>query len=60
VKDASDDSVLEEFPLDRDAAREAVDYGLAHGFDTCLYIGEHYVGDLHMLRYAELFDALMQ
>ena len=24
------------------------------------YIGEHYVGDLHMLRYAELFDALMQ
>jgi trehalose synthase len=24
------------------------------------YIGEHYVGDLHLLRYAELFDALMQ
>jgi len=25
-----------------------------------VYIGEHYVGDLHLLRYAELFDALMQ
>ena len=24
------------------------------------YIGEHYVGDLHMLGYADLFDALMQ
>jgi trehalose synthase len=24
-----------------------------------LYIGEHYVGDLHLLRYAELFSALM-
>ena len=23
------------------------------------YIGEHYVGDLHLLRYAELFDALI-
>ena len=43
VKDASDDSVLEEFPLEARAAREAVDYGLTHGYDTCLYIGEHYV-----------------
>lgn len=43
VKDASDDSVLEEFPLDDHAARDAVDYGLAHCYDTCLYIGEHYV-----------------
>jgi len=24
------------------------------------YVGEHYVGDLHLLRYAELFDALMR
>lgn len=50
VKDASDDSVLEEFPLDPDAAKEAVDYGLDHGYDTCLYIGEHYVATADVVR----------
>ncbi|MFI5389565.1 MAG: HAD hydrolase family protein [Candidatus Eremiobacterales bacterium] len=49
-KDASDDSVLEEFPLDRVAAREAVDYGLDHGYDICLYIGEHYVATADIVR----------
>jgi len=50
VKDASDDSVLEEFPLSPEAAREAVDYGLGHGYDTCLYIGEYYVATSDIVR----------
>jgi trehalose synthase len=31
----------------------------AMGKNAHAYIGEHYVGDLHLLRYADLFDALM-
>jgi len=43
VKDASDDSVLESFPLAPAAARAAVVYGIEHAYDTCLYIDEFYV-----------------
>jgi len=45
VKDATDDRVLESFPLTRSAAAAAVDYGVQNGFEQCLYIGEHYVAD---------------
>ncbi|MBC5825409.1 MAG: HAD family phosphatase [Candidatus Eremiobacteraeota bacterium] len=44
VKDATDDHVLESFPLTRAAATAAVEYGMANGFEQCLYIGEHYIG----------------
>jgi hypothetical protein len=45
IKDASDDRVLDEFPLPAHAALEAVEYGLRHGFDICLFAGESYVGN---------------
>jgi trehalose synthase len=32
----------------------------AMGKAAQVHVGEHYVGDLHLLRYADLFDALMQ
>ena len=35
------------------------DEAAAMGKAAQAYIGEHYVGDLHLLRYADLFDALM-
>jgi Cof subfamily protein (haloacid dehalogenase superfamily) len=44
VKDASDDRVLEEFPLPARAAQEAVDYGVTRNHEMCLFIGECYVG----------------
>lgn len=50
VKDASDDRVLEEFPLRRESARDAVAYGMANGFDMCLFIGECYVGGAEVIR----------
>lgn len=57
VKDASDDRVLEEFPLTRKAATEAVEYGMSHGYETCLYIDEWYVGDAKTLRkYGEGYE----
>ncbi|HKW44306.1 MAG TPA: HAD hydrolase family protein, partial [Candidatus Eremiobacteraceae bacterium] len=45
VKDASDDRLVEEFPLPPQAALEAVDYGYAHDFDMCIFAGESYVGN---------------
>ena len=50
VKDASDDSVLEMFAVPADAARSAVEYGARSGYETCLYIGEHYVGNADVVR----------
>jgi len=50
VKDASDDRVLESFPLNPDDARAVVEYGVAHAYDTCLYIGECYVGNAEVIR----------
>jgi Cof subfamily protein (haloacid dehalogenase superfamily) len=49
VKDASDDRVLEEFPVPPDGAKAAVEYGIAHGFDTCLYVDECYVGSADVI-----------
>jgi Cof subfamily protein (haloacid dehalogenase superfamily) len=49
IKDASDDSVLDEFPLPAHAAFEAVEYGLRHGFDICLFAGESYVGNSEII-----------
>jgi Cof subfamily protein (haloacid dehalogenase superfamily) len=50
VKDASNDRVLEEFPVPSGAARAAVEYGIAKGFDTCLFVGECYVGNADVIR----------
>jgi len=50
VKDASDDRVLEEFPVPSDAARAAVEYGITKGFDACLFVGECYVGSADVIR----------
>jgi Cof subfamily protein (haloacid dehalogenase superfamily) len=50
VKDASDDRVLDEFPLPAQAAIEAVDYGTLHGFDMCVFAGESYVGNPEIIR----------
>lgn len=50
VKDASDDSVIEHFPVPPAAALEAVEYGVALGFETCLYVGEQYVGNSDVIR----------
>jgi Cof subfamily protein (haloacid dehalogenase superfamily) len=50
VKDASDDRLLEEYPLPAQAALEAVDYGVAHGHDTCIFAGESYVGSADVIR----------
>ena len=50
VKDASDDSVLEEFPLPPEGALAAVEYGIAKGYDTCLFVGECYVGNAQVIR----------
>ncbi|HLJ84847.1 MAG TPA: Cof-type HAD-IIB family hydrolase [Candidatus Eremiobacteraceae bacterium] len=44
VKDASDDRVLEEFPMPAHASQEAVEYGVKHGHEMCLFVGECYVG----------------
>jgi Cof subfamily protein (haloacid dehalogenase superfamily) len=50
VKDASDDRVLDEFPLPAHAAREAVDYGALHGYDMCVFAGDSYVGNPEIIR----------
>jgi Cof subfamily protein (haloacid dehalogenase superfamily) len=50
IKDASDDRLLEEFPLPAQAALEAVAYGLAHGHDMCIFAGESYVGNADVIR----------
>jgi Cof subfamily protein (haloacid dehalogenase superfamily) len=50
VKDASDDRVLEEFPVPPDAAKAAVEYGIARGFDMCLFAGECYIGGADVIR----------
>jgi Cof subfamily protein (haloacid dehalogenase superfamily) len=49
VKDASDDRVLEEFPLPAHAAQEAVEYGVQHGHEMCLFVGECYVGSASVI-----------
>jgi Cof subfamily protein (haloacid dehalogenase superfamily) len=54
VKDASDDRVLESFPIARDAALAAVQYGMDRGYEICLYIDEFYVGSAAMIeKYGE-------
>jgi hydroxymethylpyrimidine pyrophosphatase-like HAD family hydrolase len=54
VKDASDDRVIELFPIDRSAALQAVEYGIKHRIDQCLYIGEHYVAQADVIeKYSE-------
>lgn len=50
VKDASDDRVLEAFPVPAAAACAAVEYGIDKGFETCLYVGECYVGSSGVIR----------
>jgi Cof subfamily protein (haloacid dehalogenase superfamily) len=50
VKDASDDRVLEEYPLPAEAAREAVEYGATHGYEMCIFAGESYVGNAEIIR----------
>jgi len=50
VKDASDDRVLEEFPVPPEAAKAAVEYGIAKGFDMCLFSGECYIGSADVIR----------
>lgn len=50
VKDASDDRVLEEFPVPPEAAKAAVEYGVARGFDMCLFAGECYIGSADVIR----------
>ena len=50
VKDASDDRVLEEYPLPAEAAREAVEYGVTHGFEMCIFAGQSYVGNTEIIR----------
>jgi hypothetical protein len=50
IKDASDDRLLEEFPLPAPAALEAVEYGLAQGHDTCIFAGESYIGGADVIR----------
>jgi hypothetical protein len=61
VKDASDDTVLESFPIARNAAMAAVQYGIDHGYDTCLYIDEYYVAsDAVIERYGEGFTQQWQ
>ncbi|HEY5095454.1 MAG TPA: HAD family hydrolase [Candidatus Eremiobacteraceae bacterium] len=50
VKDASDDRVLEEYPLPAEAAREAVNYGVTHGYEMCIFAGESYVGSPEIIR----------
>ena len=50
VKDASDDRVLEAFPLPREQALAAVAYGKEKGYDTCLFVGECYVGSADVIR----------
>jgi len=42
--------VLEEFPVPAEAARAAVEYGIANGFDTCLFVGECYVGNERVIK----------
>ena len=49
VKDASDDRVLESFPVPHGAALAAVEYGMAHDYEMCLYIDEYYVGNAAMI-----------
>lgn len=49
VKDASDDRVLESFPLAVEAARQAVAYGVRNGHEMCLFIDECYVGDANVI-----------
>jgi len=49
VKDASDDKVLESFPLAPDAALAAVEYGMQRGYESCLYVDEFYVGNAAMI-----------
>jgi Cof subfamily protein (haloacid dehalogenase superfamily) len=49
VKDASDDRVLEEFPLPARAAQEAVEYGVQHGHEMCLFVEECYVGSASLI-----------
>jgi hypothetical protein len=50
VKDASDDRLLEEYPLPAQAALEAVEYGAGQGHDTCIFAGESYVGSADVIR----------
>jgi Cof subfamily protein (haloacid dehalogenase superfamily) len=50
VKDASDDRVLEEYPLPADAAREAVEYGANHDYEMCIFARESYVGNAEVIR----------
>jgi len=50
VKDASDDRVLEAFPVPPEAAKAAVEYGMTQGFDMCLFVGECYVGDERVIK----------
>jgi Cof subfamily protein (haloacid dehalogenase superfamily) len=58
VKDASDDRVLEEYPLPLEAAREAVEYGVKHGFEMCLFVDECYVGNAEVIaRYGTGYES---
>ncbi len=50
VKDASDDRVLEMFAVPPESALRAVEYGRSAGHDTCLYVGEYYVGSAEVIR----------
>ena len=45
VKDASDDRVLEAFPLPAHAAEQAVAYGVRNEHEMCLFVDECYVGN---------------
>lgn len=54
VKDASDDRVLESFPVPHESALAAIEYGAAHDYDTCLYVDECYVAPQRVIeKYAE-------
>jgi Cof subfamily protein (haloacid dehalogenase superfamily) len=57
VKDASDDRVLEAFPVPVEAAREAVTYAGDRGIETCLYVDEWYVGNAEVIaKYGDGYD----
>ena len=49
IKDASDDRVLDEFPLPREAALEALAYGARHDYEMCVFAGESYVGNVEII-----------
>ncbi len=49
VKDASDDRVLDAFPLPARAAQEAVEYGIRRQHEMCLFVDECYVGSAEVI-----------